>query len=231
MKKILFILSCSIFFRLSSWPFFFSESPQTPRVQEKPPFTIMIDPAGDARNPGRIIDDTYERALTMQCAEELKQILEAEPNKCRVILTRFPGEAIEPLQNITFANRLGVDLYISLGFFQHTGETPRISWYMLIYDPATDIMSKKGTALELLPYDQAYKLSLTKTKQLSALAYTACSTTPKIASCATPHAIPYKPLVGIMAPALGLEIGIQHKPQAKQVIPLIAQALKALVST
>lgn len=236
MKKTFLVLASLLFLSMSKvigWPSFFSETPQPPLVPEKPPFTVMIDPAGDARNPGRVIDDTYERSLTMQCAEELKQLLEAEPHKCRVILTRFPGEAVEPLQNVTFANRLGIDLYISLHFFEQKTETPQIYFYTLLYDPATDFVTKKGTSLELLPYDQAYKISLAKTKQYSTLAFTSCSQASKgfHAACHAPLPVPYKPLIGITAPAIGIEIGIQSKNQGKLIAPLVAQALKAIVAS
>ena len=39
------------------------------------PFTIMIDPAGDAKHTGRLIQDTLERGISLQCAEELKKNL------------------------------------------------------------------------------------------------------------------------------------------------------------
>ncbi len=236
MKKTFSLLASVVLVYVSStlaWPSFFSETPQPPLMPEKPPFTVMIDPAGDARNPGRVIDDTYERSLTMQFAEELKQLLETEPRKCRVILTRFPGEAVEPLQNVTFANRLGIDLYISVHFFEQKAETPHLYFYTLLYDPASDFVVKKGTSLELLPYDQAYKVPLAKTKQYTSLAYDTCSQASKSfhAVCHAPLAIPYKPLVGILAPALGVEIGIHHKSQGKLLVPLIAQAIKAIVAS
>lgn len=231
MKKKFFVIVSAFFFKVHAWTFFGSE---TPAAAEKPAFTIMIDPAGDAQNPGRIIDDTFERSLTMQCAEELKQLLEKDHSiKCRVILTRFAGETIEPFQSITFANRLGVDLYISLNFFQQSAESPQFYFYTLIYDPASDFAAKKGTTLELLPYDQAYKLSLTQTKHYSTLAFAQCKEVSSSyhVTCHSPKGIPYKPLSGIMAPAFGIEIGIHHKNQAKSLAPLVAQTLKAIVSS
>ena len=69
------------------------------------PFSIMLDPAGDAQTTGRIIDDNYERGVTLQLCEDIKKQLEAEqPKNTRIVLTRFPGETIDPLQNANFAN-------------------------------------------------------------------------------------------------------------------------------
>ena len=35
----------------------------------------MIDPSGDAKHTGRVIQDTFERGITLQCAEALKKEL------------------------------------------------------------------------------------------------------------------------------------------------------------
>src|SRR5579859_5868722 len=79
-----------------------------PFTQEQvKPFSIMLDPAGDAQITGRIIDDSYERGITLQLCEDIKKQLEADhPKNTRIVLTRFPGETIDPLQNANFANRL-----------------------------------------------------------------------------------------------------------------------------
>ena len=52
-------------------------------------FTLMIDPAGDAKEPGRAIDDTFERGITLQLAEELKRTIEAENPGVRLSLQSF----------------------------------------------------------------------------------------------------------------------------------------------
>ena len=41
----------------------------------QPTFTLMLDPAGDAQYPGRIIDDSFERGITLQCVEELQRVI------------------------------------------------------------------------------------------------------------------------------------------------------------
>lgn len=78
------------------------------------PFTLMLDPAGDAQYPGRIIEDCFERGITLQFVEQLQVIITERFPSVRVVLTRFPGETRQPLQNANFANRLDVDLYISI---------------------------------------------------------------------------------------------------------------------
>src|SRR3972149_4092399 len=78
------------------------------------PFTIMIDPAGDAKRAGRMLEDNFERGITLSCANCLKHDLEKKYTNVRVILSRFPGETLESMQNANFANRLQVDFYISI---------------------------------------------------------------------------------------------------------------------
>ena len=79
-------------------------------------FSIMLDPAGDAKHTGRQIDDNLERGISLQFTEKLKQTLEKQHPEIHVVLSRFPGETIYHLQNANFANRLEVDFYLSIHF-------------------------------------------------------------------------------------------------------------------
>ncbi len=236
MNRLTTFLGCILVIQVlpvGAWPSFFSWQDRYPLAPKKSTFTVMIDPAGDANNPGRVIDDTYERSLTMQFAEELQKQLEATSKKLRVVLSRFPGETVEPLQNVSFSNRLSVDLYLSIHFYEKKEGQPELYIYSLIYDPATDFIEKKSSDLSLLPYDQAYKVSLSTTKKYAALLHTVCSKTIRKyhAQCHSPIALPYKPLIGITAPALGLEIGIASKKQAKTLVPLVTQAIQTMVAS
>lgn len=222
MKRLALTLLCMS--NLFGWSFFFSDEEVPPAPTRPVSFTVMIDPAGDAKDPGRVIDDTYERSLTMQFAEELKKRLEKDNKGLRVILTRFPGEALEPLQHVSFANRLTVDLYISISMAETSGLSPVWYVYQLIHDPATDFIEKKNSGLALLPYDQAYKVALNSSKQYSEKLHAACAK--KKIACHPPISLPYKPLMGIMAPSIGLELGIQKKHQWKQLVPAVAEALQ-----
>ncbi len=222
MKRLLLLtlITSSLF----GWSFFFTDDDSPPPAVRPVTFTVMIDPAGDAKDPGRVIDDTYERSITMQFAEELKKALEKNNKGLRVIFTRLPGEALESLQNVSFSNRLSVNLYISLSFFEESASKPSIFTYSLIYDPATDFIQKKGSELALLSYDQAYKVSLSKTKYYSQKFSASCDS--RKLTCHKSLAIPYKPLVGIMAPGIGIEIGINRKIQWKQLVKPVADALQ-----
>ena len=214
------------------WSFFGSSTPEPATPTASPIIcTIMIDPAGDARDTGREIDDTFERSLTLQSAQELKIELE-KIAQTRIVLTRFAGDIIEPLQNAAFANRLNVDLYIRLQFYQTKEKTAPINTYYTLYNPHTDLWEKKSTQLTLLPFDQAYKRSVKKTKQM---AQSFSDNLKKMASNYTskskePLGLPLKALAGIDAPAVVIEIGLKTKDSWKALVPLLAAALEPLIN-
>ena len=90
-----------IFFAL----FFFS-------LSEIRAFTLLLQPAGNTRHPGRSIHGSYERGLSIQLAEQLKEILERKNPTLHIIIPRFGGQTVEPLEHATVANRLSVDAYV-----------------------------------------------------------------------------------------------------------------------
>ena len=77
----------------------------------------MINPFGDAQYAGRIVDDSFERGLTLQFAEELQRKI-SKILPVRVVLSRFAGETLENLQVANFSNRLQVDFFISIHFYK-----------------------------------------------------------------------------------------------------------------
>ncbi len=232
--SIIRIVLITIFFvpLIGAWPFFFSSEKPVPLIGKQSDSIIMINPAGDPRTPGREIDDTFERALTMQCAQALKNYLEKKVPKIRVVITRRPGEAVEPLQNATFSNRLGTDLYINLNFFKQNKKAPEIFIYTLMFDPVTDFVEKKGSELSLLPYDQSYKVSLNKTKEIAQSMFKSFTQAAQRVSLVShkPISLPSKPLLGITAPAISIEIGIHSKSSWKELVPVIGQAIEEIVT-
>ena len=234
------IASCLPIFAWS----FFSRTPEPTATAPTPTlvspaikFTLIINPGGDARDPGREIDETFEQIISMQCAEAIKKELEQKVPGVRVMFTRSAGEIAEPLQNASLVNRLNADLYVSLNFFHQKEKANKLFIYRLIYNPKTDIWSKKSDELSLMPYTQAYRLSLKTSESISTLFYdeckkeTAAEKLPTPLICIAPKGIPYKPLVGITAPAIGLEIGIRKKDDWKDIVPILIHAFEALVET
>lgn len=174
------------------------------------PFTIMIDPAGDARNTGRQLQDSFERGISLQCAQRIAQELESRYRGIKVILTRMPGETVQELQNANFANRMTIDLYISIHFFQETETLPR--WYLYTYRQMDDHLSKP-IELSFYRYDQAHLFHEKMSKQVGALFQQTLvsSSYAKQFQYQPCVSLPFKPLVGIKVPAIACEIGLKNK--------------------
>lgn len=186
-------------FSLNSFPFF----------SQQRTYTIMINPAGDARTTGRIIDNSFERTLTLQCAEKLKEMIEKEHANVRVIFTRFPGETVEPLACAHFANRLNVDCFVSLHFYQEYATKPHLYVYQFSY--GNDFVIKKPE-LTFYSYDQAYEINLATTQKWS-LAVKKIFEDERYKKQCICHGInkmPFGPLIGVKAPALAFEIGLKQ---------------------
>ena len=193
-------------------------------------FTIMIDPAGDAKHTGRLIQDTLERGISLQCAEQLKAMLMQKFKNVRVILTRVPGETIQPLQNASFANRLGVDLYLSL-YFYYEPETPaHVTLYYYLENPVTDAWHKPMN-LSFYQVNQAHLLNLKTTQAwgnmiLDVLHNKTISKFFKPRGCI---GIPFTPLVGIKAPAIAVEVGLKNKQDWQQIIDPLVIAIERIM--
>jgi hypothetical protein len=188
----------------------------------------MLNPAGDARSTGRTIDDTFERGLTLQCAEQIKKQLEEHNPYIRVLLTREPGEIVLPLQSASFANRLKVNLFVSIHLYQESGIKPHLYLYQFSY--GDDFMTHTP-GLALYPYDQAHLFNGATTT-----AYAQCMHTilckKEYAQLFSIHGIykmPFKPVIGITAPALGLEASIKNKDEWRTYVAPICEAIEQIV--
>lgn len=193
--------------------------------------TIMIEPAGDAQHAGRIIDDCFERGIALQCAESLKKQLEQNYPGLRVILSRFPGESLEELQNANFANRLGVDLYISLHFYQEDQAKHHVAIYYFCYNNVTDFWHKREEQLSFVPYDKAHLDSIVPSKNYASTFYNALCKKEYNAlfNVYKPLALPFKPLIGIALPAIALEASLKKKDDWKLYCNPILDAVEKIL--
>lgn len=187
------------------------------------PFTIMIDPAGDAQNPGREIGESFERGLTLQCANKLKQELIQQIPHVQVIITRTPGETVQSLHYAIFANRVRPNLYLRIGFYQEQCMPTNFALFYYCQNP-TDFWHKPNP-LQFYTIDQAHLLYLNLTKQF-AQSFLKTLQNNQINSVFMSQglfAVPIKPLVGIQAPALYLEAGLYHADDWHYLIkPIVA---------
>lgn len=190
-------------------------------------FTIMLDPAGDAKHAGRVIEDSFERGITLQFAEKLKKLLEASDTSLRVILTRFPGESLEPLQNANFANRLGVDYYLSIHFYYEKEIKPQLFLYYFVNNPP-DRWRKSTSELFFEPYDKAHVAHGATTQNCAEMMKNVLSRAEysSLFEVKGLWGIPFKPLVGVVCPVtLGFEASLKTKDQWNMYLDPLLQSL------
>ena len=198
----------------------------------KPIFTLMLDPAGDAKHAGRKIDDCFERGITLQAAEQLKKNLENKFNNLRVILTRFPGESLEEKQNASFANRLDVDFYLSIHFYYETQKANRLTLYYFLLDPTIDFWQQPETGLSFIQYNKAHKKKLSTTKKYGEKMAEILKTkdSSSLFQFTGLFGLPHKPLLGIASPAISIEIGLKNKKDWEQYLMLILESLTPIIT-
>lgn len=191
-----FILLCSVICISISWT--------------KKPITIMINPAGDAKHTGRNIDSYFERGITLQYFEQCKKDLERAYPRVHVVSTRVAGETVQELQNANFANRLQVDLFLSIHFYQEKKVKSDIFLYYFSY--GDDFITKKYD-LQFWPYDKAHLIHFDITHQwIHTMKEHLTHKQYQHMFCVQgPFKLPFAPLIGITAPAIGIEIGLKNK--------------------
>jgi N-acetylmuramoyl-L-alanine amidase len=186
----------------------------------------MLDPAGDANDTGRLIDDVFERSLTLATAQLLKQELENSISGLQVILTRSAGETIEPFQNAQFANRCNVDFFIRLHYVQQNTLPDVITLYHVGW--GDECMVHNNNDMAFVCYDKAYVASM---KRTTSWAHFLQQSLNRLAtgSCTGVFAIPCKPLMGITAPALCIEISLSTTSHGHTLVKNMCAALTELI--
>lgn len=193
-------------------------------------FTIMLDPAGDAQNTGRQIDNYFERGISLQCVEKLQDKLQKRFQNTKIAITRFAGETVQPLQNANFSNRFNVDFYISLHFYKEKEVRPNIYLYLFSY--GDDFITKKHD-LHFYPYDEAHLINIDTTKMYARRIQNLFQTDTykKKFDFQGISKIPFKPLIGIKAPAIALEVGLHKKKDWKKYIDVFVTIIETIIQS
>lgn len=191
----------------------------------------MLEPAGNAKHTGREIDDCFERGITLQYAEELKKQMQIKYPTIRIILSRFAGENIEPLQNAHFSNRLGVNFYLSIHFYEEQDEKPKFFLYQFAYNSVTDFWEVPHEPLQFVTYDQAHRMHSALSKMYGEHIMKILNKKKYLKQFEPKgfFALPFKPLIGINAPALAFEAGIKQKKDWNLFIDPLIQGLSSII--
>lgn len=189
----------------------------------------MLDPAGDSRYAGRIIGESFERGISAQFSQAIKK--ELENLGIKVIISRYPGESTEPLNNVFLANKLNVDFYVNINFYHEPKieKNNNISIYYSLYNPVTDLwdLDIKKEFLNFMPYNKAYKRSVNQSKQLADILFKNY----KNPKAETVLGIPFRPLVGLLVPGIGIEIGLNKSDDWSLSVDQLVSGLKDCLET
>lgn len=195
------------------------------------PFVLFLAPAGHATQPGRALRQGYERAAALHWATALKTELESRYT-CRVVISRSPGETLEEFQTATYSNRLQPDLFISLSLFPVNAFKPQLFVFNLLVDPLTDAARRLATPNAFVPYEQAHCMNLIQSTTLARhlISLALQPEYEKQIDCRGPYAFPYKPLMGICAPSIGLEAGILKDTDWQLSMKLLVAAVGQMIT-
>lgn len=199
------------------WPFNLFEA--------KKPFMLILEASGDAATPGRTIFNNFENAVCFTIAQHIKQILDQFDGRAKICINRTPTELLAPLQNAQFANKLQADLYISIHCYQQTRAEPTISIYQYSYHEP--LIIKKGS-LGFYSYDQIYALNEHQTDGWAHEIKKSLAQQNHVGIQGV-YKIPFKPLMGIEASAIGIEIGLNTDTNLTRIAYIISEALNPLM--
>jgi len=195
--------------------------------------TIIINPAGDAKNPGRQLNRNFARSETHRCAETLKKALEERYHSLKVVLTRAPGDTIAPLQNASFANKSHADLFLNIDFFKQTSDKPTVQTLHYVGDPLLDYAQQNPKSIDIIPLAHAHRQTIKQTNMMAnvlkqQLTQTVDSNSFNVCEV---QGLPVKSLLGITIPAIALDIGLSTDDQWKGLIQPLVDALGQLLYT
>jgi N-acetylmuramoyl-L-alanine amidase len=184
-------------------------------------FHLILDPAGDAKNPGRQLATCAERSVTLQFCEMLKEVLVKLMPSCTVTITRTAGEARTQEQRAQIANQLQADLFVHISSFSDAALRPQLALY---YTAPSHTMATPLSPYTLIPAHKAQELVSAQSHDMVHFLYTALYR--KISyTIHSPTAIPDARLLGIMIPACTLEFGITRDIPWTTLIEPLANAL------
>lgn len=185
---------------------------------------VIIDPSGDAKRTGRKIGDNFERGLTLQCAEKIKEYVEHHAHHIKVIISRMPGDIVYDLQNASLSNRVHADFFVNLNFYHSQETKPTLFLYQFSYG-SDFVQCNQGLALHT--YDEAYRINKVQTDDIGVLLKKSLQQQ-KYQSLFTVAGIyhaPIKPLVGIVSPSICIEAGLKNKELWVHYVEPLAQAI------
>jgi N-acetylmuramoyl-L-alanine amidase len=193
--------------------------------------SILLNPAGHAKSLGRNVFGDYERGVTLKIAFELQKSL-LEKGIFQVALTRKPGDELNELSLVSFVNQFAPSVYLSLHVYGEDLPKPKIFFYYLVYNPLIDMYSKPSDELEFTSIYKAHFKSLPISSRIANSLAEVFLQSPydKYFECGGAYGLPFRPLRGILQPAIAIEIGLCNQKDLKSLINVLAEAINNCLS-
>lgn len=191
--------------------------------------TLIFDPAGDAKHPGRVIGfeqstQMFERTATLYLTQHIKDHITSLDKRTIVLFSRLPGEQKDPLEKMRFVQQCNADIFIHIAVYQSSHIKPQIHFY---YNAQNGSLIKPNNILT--PITQTHTAYISRSKELLENIFTTLQIdTQRICDLHQPIGIPCKALIGIAAPACIIEIGVKDAHDLENcIIPLAKSIFKA----
>jgi hypothetical protein len=167
-------------------------------------YHVMLDPAGDSKNAGRALATCYERSLTLQICEAIKEKIGNLYPTIKITITHKAGEFLTQEHRAQLANKSNANLFVHISCFEDTHIKPHIMCY---YNACTDIpyQLKPHT---FIPAHRAHETCFTKTKQYVEQFHAQLKNQHSVYTLLSPYTIPDARLKYLMIPSFTIEIGV-----------------------
>lgn len=221
-KIILLILFCLNIARCQSFSFFSNSSDNPAKI-----FKIRLNPA----RADRTICECTEECLAFEICQALQTKLVAAHDQIQVTLTREPGEESGRIQIASNSNQAKTNLFLSLHVYHECGPKPTINIFYYTQQRFCSQLTN-FTNLSFINYSNAYLLNCDQTINWGHKIYNYLAQNQKSQFIIAPLlGMPFKPLAGIQAPALGIEIGLKNSAWQLAIAPITEAILLCILPT
>lgn len=192
-------------------------------------FVLMFYLPTDAKG-GRIINGEFEKDILSEWAAVLQDQLKEKKPEIQVVILGQTEKEYDHIKLISQANRINPDLIISLNAFSAQSR-PQLFLYHVLF--STELSSwQKPTGLRFISYEQAYMTHAHQSNLFGKHIYGSLKIhTKEPYELRSFLGIPYKPLMGLLPPALGIELGSTNAKSWELTIASLVQAFIVTIDT
>lgn len=188
-------------------------------------YSILLNPSGSAKSLGRNVFGDYERGITLKIACALQKAL-LEKGLFKVALSRRPGDEITDYSLVSLVNRFAPSFYLSIHVYAESSQ-PKIDFYYLVYNKLIDFHSRINEELDFISIYMAHFQGISTSSKIAKSLAEFFSSPPynRYFECGGSYGIPFKPLRGVISPAVAIEIGLSQEGEWMHLIEPLAAAI------